>query len=183
MQPDFAGHLAQGQRAQRLFTEFQEAGLFANQAAGDLEQGFAARFQALEQPARFLQLAFQVAGVAFAALPDHLFIAAMDTNAGQGVPGQGRAPYPALPPDHAVRHHVGVAAQFADLCAGLGIQGTQQRDGRFDFGDRLLEFVGDAGDAAARQPVQRAFGDAHRQRLAGRVVAEYGQLQAQAFSQ
>ena len=58
--PDFAGDFAQGERAQGLVAEFQERRLLAQQAAHHLEQRVAARFQALEQPARFLQAPAQV---------------------------------------------------------------------------------------------------------------------------
>ena len=66
VQADFAGDFAQGQRPQRLVAEFQERRLLPQQAAHHLEQRVAARFQALEQPARFLQVAAQVDRVGLA---------------------------------------------------------------------------------------------------------------------
>ena len=96
----------------------QESGLLVQQAAHHLEQRLAPRLDALEQPARFLQLRLEIAGIAVAALADHLFVAAVDGDARQGVAGQCCAPHAALAPHHAVRHHVGIVRQVADLRAG-----------------------------------------------------------------
>ena len=58
----------------------------AHQAAHHLEQGLAAGLQALEQPACLLQLVAQVAGIALAAMADHLFVAAVDRHPWHGLP-------------------------------------------------------------------------------------------------
>ena len=80
----------------RLAAEFEEAGLLPHQAAHDLEQGFAARFDVLQQPARFLQAAAQVAASLPAGVADHLFVAAMDGQcAARGLPPAPRARCPA----------------------------------------------------------------------------------------
>ena len=183
MQADFAGDLAQGQRAQCLFAEFQEAGLHLEQAAHDLEQGLAAGLQALEQPARLLQLVAQVAGVALAAMADHLLIAAVDRHPGHGLVGQGHLPHPTLAPDDAVGDHVVVRVDFADLLARARVERAHQLHGLFDRIQRRAQFLGDAGDAAAWQPFQRAVDDAQGQGVAGRVGGQGVQLQPQAFAQ
>jgi hypothetical protein len=64
--PSSAAMLAQGERAQRLFAELEERGLLADQAAHHPQQRVAARFQSLQQPARFLQATAQVIGIAVA---------------------------------------------------------------------------------------------------------------------
>ena len=53
----------------------------------------------------------------------------------------------------------------------------------FHLGEGALQFLGDAGHAAARQALQCGLGDRQRQRLARRVVAEHRQLQLQALAQ
>src|SRR3546814_7227672 len=86
--PDLGRDLAQGQRAQGLGAELQEPRLLPDQALHHLEQGFAALGEVLEQPARLLQAAAQVAGVAGAGVLDHLLVAAMDGQPRQALVGQ-----------------------------------------------------------------------------------------------
>ncbi|MNM80951.1 hypothetical protein D3C81_929340 [compost metagenome] len=153
------------------------------QAVDHAQQRLAARFQTLEQPARFLQVAAQVTGIGAATAADQLLVAAMDDDLGPGVAGQCAAPHAALPPDHAVGHDVGVGGHVAELFARAGIEGAQQLHGFFDGRHRLLQLLGDTGDAGARQAFQRALGDAAGQAEAGRAGGQGVQLQGQAFTQ
>ncbi|MNV15910.1 hypothetical protein D3C71_1066550 [compost metagenome] len=183
MQAELAGHFTQGQWAQRLFAELQERGLLVEQAAHHPQQGLAAGLQALEQPACLLQVGAHVAGVGLAAAADQLLVAAVDDHSGPGMPGQGRAPDAVLAPDHAVGHHVAVVGQLADLGARARVQRTQQLHRGFHFRQRLAQFVGQAGHAAARQALQRTVGNAPGQGQAGGVRRQHVQLQLQAFTQ
>ena len=129
-------------------------------------------------------MAAQVAGVILVALADHLLVAAVDVDARQVVARQRCTPHPALAPDHAIGYHVGVLAQFADLCAGLGVQRTQQLHYGFNVLQGLLQLGRQTGDADLRQALKcRTVDDLQSQQFAWRVIAQYRQLQGQAFTQ
>ena len=79
--PSFLGDLAQGQRAHRLRAVLQEAALLPDDGAGDPQQGVGTGFQALDQPARFLQLRAQVAVVLAGGVADQALVVAVDADA------------------------------------------------------------------------------------------------------
>ncbi|MNI27029.1 hypothetical protein D3C73_807510 [compost metagenome] len=97
--------------------------------------------------------------------------------------GQRGAPDAVLPPHDHVRHHVGVLGERSDLGAGARVQRAQQGHGGLDLGQRLLQLLGQAGHAAARQLFQWTGGDLSGQGQARGVDRQHVQLQLQAFAE
>ena len=75
---DGVGDVAQDHRPHVLLALFQERGLALDDAARHLQQGLVADFQALQQPARFLQLRAQLAWPA--PRPSRLRVAFIDAH-------------------------------------------------------------------------------------------------------
>ena len=183
MQADLGGDLAQRQRPQGAVAELQERRLLLQQAAGDLQQGVAARLQTLQQPAGFLKMAAQVTRIGAAGVADHAFVAAVDADARARAIGQRHPPQAVLAPDHHVRGDIDVGGDRTDLSPGTRIQRAQQLHGGVDLDRVQFQFGGQAGDADPGQSLQRAVGQRIGQLLARRLVGQGLQLQPQTLAQ
>ena len=114
------GDIPQNQRLHVLVALLQKFPLTLDDAGGHLEQGLVAILQALEKPARLLQMVFQIGRIAVrAALPRQGRVSGVDAQLGHVIGVQLDPPGMALAVDQHVRHDV--------LRRGVGQAGTRTR--------------------------------------------------------
>src|SRR5579864_2322140 len=121
---DGFGDVLEDHRPHVLIAMFQERLLTLDDRAGDLDQGLVANFQALQQPARLLQLRAhgRVAGIA----PDQTGITAVQTHAWQGGRVDLHGPAVLGAPHEHIRYDIFCRA-LADRRSGPGVTGAYQR--------------------------------------------------------
>ena len=174
------GDVLEDHRPHAFLAVLEERGLALDDAACHFHEGFVADFQALEQPARFLQLGAH--GRMSGAAAEHVGVTLVEAHARQrgAVHLDGPAAIGAAHED--VGHHVfGLGA--ADGGARARMTAAHQRDG-------LRQFVVGSGQLAAQQRelaigelVEMFVGDGQREAQPGRVGMQRAQLQREAFAQ
>src|SRR3546814_787106 len=97
--------------------------LLAHDAARDAQHGIGARFEALDQPACFLQVATQVAGIVTFGLRDHALVMPVDGQRG-AASGKCNPPDAIVAPGHAIRADV-LRGWWRNLCAWLDRKSTR----------------------------------------------------------
>ena len=184
MHADDFGDVVQHQRLHRLGAVREEGTLPVDDGARHFEQGLVAADQALDEPARLLQLVLQVFVVGRGgAAADELLVLVVDAEARRGAGCQIGAPYAADLLDRDIRRDVTGMAR-CDAAAGARVEVLDELDGLLQFLGRkpggafeLFEIavgqqgqVFGGGDPACVVEVRRAGG-------------EYAHLQQQALAQ
>src|SRR3989344_474140 len=178
------GDIVQHQRFHGLRAVIEESALAVHDGARDLEQGFIAGSEALDEPARLLELVLQVAVVgARVAAVDHLFILAVDAQSRRHVRVEFRAPHPAEFYHDDVGHHV-TGLRGGDGIARPRIETLNKLDRLLQFLRREPEIAPQLGVIPARQQGEvRRGGELHRRLQVGHAGWERLHLQAQALGE
>lgn len=120
------GDIAQDQRLHGNLTMLEKPLLAHDDGLGDPQQGVVPAVQALQEPARLLQLiAHKRAITRIGDLPHHARIEIVDANARRNLRVQVHAPAIAVMADIDIRHHI-FRSGLADLGTGPRIQGADQ---------------------------------------------------------
>ena len=180
MHADLVGDILEHQRAHRLGSELEERLLRAHDRAGDLEHGLGAGLEALDQPARFLQLALEVVRIVAARLRDQARIVLVDAQARLATRRERNLPATTdLARVRVRRDEFGCRGR--EPAAGLGRQRAHQRERGVEIAFLHVQALADARAVLARDGLQMV-GDEHAREIEpGCPCVECFELHGEAF--
>ena len=176
---DRFGDVLEDHRPHVLIALLEKGGLALDDRAGDLDQRLVADLEALEQPARLLQLRAhaRVAGVA----ADEAGVALIEAHARQGRGVELDAPAVLGATHEHIGHHV-LGAAGADGRTGARVAGAHQRQRTGEFLLRGTQFAAQQGEFALGDEFQVMARDLDGGGVAGGGRIQLPQLQLDALA-